>query len=108
LVICCFEGTHQNVRQPTPKRTCALLELLRHSERDGCAFVVIVGASGSGKSSLARAGVAANLLRHGSDNGVEQWRVTFFMPSLCAGDLFGELARTLAEAIPEVRDSQLA
>lgn len=43
------------------EETCDVLQRLRNQEKSGSAFTVIVGASGSGKSSLARGGVAATL-----------------------------------------------
>ena len=63
------------------EETCDLLQRLRDQRRAGCAFAVIVGASGSGKSSLARAGVAATLLQHASDDGVKEWRTAFVLPA---------------------------
>lgn len=66
-------------------------------------FVVIFGGSGSGKSSLLRAGVIPAL----ASGGVERfgaWRRAVFQPSQSSGDLFEGLASALtgAEAIPEI------
>ena len=65
-----------------------------------CAFVLIVGGSGSGKSSLARAGVAARLERRSYDQHV--WRTATFLPGLYHDDLCGGLVTVLLEAVPEL------
>ena len=100
-----FDVEHAPIFHGREEETCELLQRLRDQERAGCAFVVIVGASGSGKSSLARAGVAATLKAHAGDDGVRQWRTAFLTPSLETGSLCSGLARTLAEALPELGDS---
>jgi WD40 repeat protein len=66
-------------------------------------FVVIFGGSGSGKSSLLRAGVIPALV----SGGVERfgaWRRAMFRPSQSPGDLFEGLAIALTglAAIPEI------
>ncbi|MFM9960028.1 MAG: hypothetical protein ACKV2Q_02245, partial [Planctomycetaceae bacterium] len=61
-----FDVRHADIFCGRDEETCDLLQRLRDQRRTGCAFAVIVGASGSGKSSLARAGVAATLLQHAS------------------------------------------
>jgi WD40 repeat protein len=66
-------------------------------------FVVIFGASGSGKSSLLRAGVIPAL----TTGGVERfgaWRRAVYQPSQSSGDLFEGLASALTgtDAIPEI------
>jgi WD40 repeat protein len=66
-------------------------------------FVLIFGASGSGKSSLLRAGVIPALVA----GGIEQftsWRRAIFQPSQSSGDLFEGLATAFCgpTAIPEI------
>jgi WD40 repeat protein len=66
-------------------------------------FVVIFGGSGSGKSSLLRAGVIPAL----ASGGVERfgaWRRAVFQPSQSSGELFEGLATALTgpAAIPEI------
>ena len=75
-----FDVRHADIFRGRDEETCDLLQRLRDQRRAGCAFAVIVGASGSGKSSLARAGVAASLLQHTSDDGVKEWRAAFLLP----------------------------
>jgi tetratricopeptide (TPR) repeat protein len=99
-----FDIRHAPIFYGRDEETCDLLQRLRDQERAGCAFACIVGASGSGKSSLARAGAAATLMQRSYDDGVKEWRAAVFLPSLAAGDLFAALARSLAGQLPELRE----
>ena len=103
-----FDVRHAPIFQGRDEETCGLLQRLRDQQRIGCAFVAIIGASGSGKSSLARAGVAASLLQHAGDDGVKQWRAIFFLPALEADDLFLRLTRAVAQAVPDLGGSENA
>ncbi len=81
-----FDIEHAPIFFGRDEETCDLLQRLRDQEREGCAFACIVGASGSGKSSLARAGIATALLRRTrSMTGVKEWRVAVLLPSLEIG-----------------------
>lgn len=71
--------------------------LLRRTQQGEPAFVCIVGASGAGKSSLARAGVAASLAE-----GAEGWRVATFLPRDSDGLLAEGVGRSLWAAVPEL------
>jgi hypothetical protein len=66
-------------------------------------FVVVLGASGVGKSSLARAGVAADLTAPGVVAGVASWRIAVVEAADLAADLFAGLAAALQRpgALPE-------
>jgi WD40 repeat protein len=66
-------------------------------------FVVVFGASGSGKSSLLRAGVIPALVNAGVER-FGSWRRAIFRPSMSSGDLFEGLAVALCDeaAIPEI------
>src|SRR5262249_8320612 len=66
-------------------------------------FVLIFGSSGSGKSSLLRAGVIPSLLASGID-GIGLWRRAVMQPSQSGGDLFDGLAAALLkpDAVPEL------
>jgi ABC-type glutathione transport system ATPase component len=59
--------------------------------------VLILGASGSGKSSLAMAGVLPLLVKPGTIEGVGLWRRVVFRPGgqTEVGDLFDRLAAAL-------------
>jgi len=101
-----FDVDHISIFHGRELEIARLTERLRERVReDGCGFVVIVGASGSGKSSLARAGVAASLLHWNLDDSVSQWRYALLTPLACEGDLLGGLIRALdvKGALPELR-----
>ena len=110
-----FDTEHAAIFHGRDEETCDLLQRLRDQRRAGCSFVVIVGASGSGKSSLARAGVAASLLEYAGDDDVNEWRVGMLIPSLRemrqdesedkCGDLCSLLTGTLAEVLPDLGNS---
>lgn len=75
------------------------LELLREAAGRGCAFLLILGASGAGKSSLARAGVLPDLAMPGTLAGVDGWRVAVLRPG---PEPLAALAGALFEAVPEL------
>ena len=99
-----FDVDHEPIFRGREEQVCEILQRLRQCADAGCAFVVIVGASGSGKSSLARAGVAAHLLHFNLDETVRCWRCAVFSPGMGDGALFAGLARALssAGALPEL------
>jgi tetratricopeptide (TPR) repeat protein len=72
-----------------------VLGLLRRQAAGGRAFVLILGMSGGGKSSLARAGVLPMLTQPGVIEGVGHWRRAVFRPSDVRGDLFLGLATAM-------------
>ena len=89
----------------------AVLTQVRQRAIDGCAFCLIFGGSGVGKSSLARAGVLPLLLRPGVIEGIGLWRYAVFQPrdgSAEKPDLFLALARSLLAtgALPEMVSAQ--
>ena len=72
-----------------------VLDLLRRQAAGGRAFVLVLGMSGGGKSSLARAGVLPMLTQPGVIEGVGHWRRAVFRPSDVRGDLFVGLATAM-------------
>ena len=68
------------------------------------AFVLVLGMSGSGKSSLVRAGVLPRLGQPGVIRGVGLWRRAILRPGDASGDLFEGLASALMapDALPEL------
>ncbi len=74
-----------------------LMKLRRQAER-GAAFVLIMGMSGGGKSSLARAGVLPLMLHPGVLGRAPGWRHASFRPSDGHGDLASALIAALAQA----------
>jgi hypothetical protein len=100
-----FEFEHAPVffgREPDVAR---VIDALKTQASKGAAFVLVIGASGAGKSSLACAGVVPALLRRGTVPDVTLWRRAALRPSgLKDGDLFDTLVRALFEpaALPEL------
>ena len=86
---------------------CEVELRLRRRAASGNASVVIVGASGLGKSSLARAGIVHSLTRENFDENVKAWRFAAMQPGAAGGDLFAALVRTLTNqaALPELREN---
>jgi tetratricopeptide (TPR) repeat protein len=80
-----------------------LMKLRRQAER-GAAFVLIIGMSGGGKSSLARAGVLPLMLQPGVLGRAQEWRQASFRPSDGHGDLALALVKALAQpqAVPSL------
>jgi predicted Ser/Thr protein kinase len=81
-----------------------VLGALRAQAASGRAFVLVLGMSGSGKSSLLRAGVLPRLLEPDTALGLALWRRAILRPADAAGDLFDGLATALTrpEALPEL------
>src|SRR5207249_11279790 len=77
---------------------------LRNQALNGSAFVLILGLSGMGKSSLARAGVLPLLTKPGVMEGVSLWRRAVMRPSDVPGHVFEALAAALLRenALPEL------
>ena len=104
----------------TRARDAVTKSLRKRAKEEACPCILIYGASGSGKSSLLRAGVLPQLLRPGPawDDGpdVDQWRWAVFRPTdtPLGGDLLDGLARALLSqgaenqlgqrALPELAD----
>jgi WD40 repeat protein/energy-coupling factor transporter ATP-binding protein EcfA2 len=67
-------------------------------------FVLILGSSGSGKSSLARAGVLPMLTNPGVIEGANAWRTAIFKPADAPGDPILALVQSLTDhrALPEL------
>lgn len=70
----------------------------------GRAFVLVLGASGAGKSSLVRAGVLPRLCQPGFIRGVKGWLRAICTPGAKGGDPFAALASALVEgtALPHL------
>ena len=88
----------------TKERDEILGTLQTRSIEENKPFVLIFGASGSGKSSLLRAGVMPWLCRPGVIERVDLWRSVIFRPTDCPGDLLQALAEALLSpnALPEI------
>jgi tetratricopeptide (TPR) repeat protein len=87
-----FDFEHAPIFFGRTKAIANVLEALRKQAADERAFVLVLGMSGGGKSSLARAGVMPMLTQPGVIEGVGLWRRAIFRPSDVQGDLFLGLA----------------
>ena len=87
-----------------------MLEALEAQVRAQRPFVLVVGASGSGKSSLVRAGVLPLLAQPGTIEGIGLWRWAVTRPGAggSGGDCFDALAAALLEspALPALEDPE--
>src|SRR5271166_667896 len=91
-----FYGRDAAVRQA--------IEQLAANAAEGTAFLLVLGASGSGKSSLVRAGLLPELSVPRSVSGVGAWRRVIFRPSASPHDLFEGLAGHIARSEREYPD----
>ena len=104
-----FDQQHSTVFCGRGNEVCELLTAFRRRSTDGCSFVLILGASGSGKSSLARAGLAPAVSTSTGDNGeaaTTTWRQALFFPGEATGDLLAGLSTCLTTALPELVHSR--
>ncbi|MFT3810629.1 MAG: hypothetical protein QM698_11985 [Micropepsaceae bacterium] len=74
----------------------AVEQIVRNAS-EGRAFLLVLGASGSGKSSLVRAGLLPNLFARGVADGAGLWRRVVFKPGDADGNLFAGLVKALTE-----------
>jgi hypothetical protein len=91
-------------------RDRAIRTILRETQKNanaGCAFLLILGRSGSGKSSLIRAGLIPTATQAGIVDGIDFWRTTVVLPTIdLSPDPCEGLAHTLCEdnVLPELLD----
>lgn len=95
-----FEPEHSAIFFGRERAEREVTEALVQAAEAGCAFLLVLGSSGTGKSSLVRAGVLPNLTAPGVVAGVEAWRWCLFRPGLAGGDILDGLARSLVEQEP--------
>ncbi len=105
-----FEYEHAPLFFGREQEVCDLQIRLRQQAGAGCAFVLLVGASGSGKSSLARAGVAPAVAQFDREDEAAEWRRAVFTPGIHRDDLLLGLVRALAapHALPELAGENFA
>jgi starch phosphorylase len=96
-----YDFKHSPIFYGRDAATRQAVEQLAANAAAGAAFLLVLGASGSGKSSLVRAGVLPDLAVPNAIPGVRAWRRVLFRPSASPGDLFAGLARQIVQADPE-------
>jgi WD40 repeat protein len=94
-----FDFEHAPIFHGRTRAIGGVLEALEAQVRAQRPFVLVVGASGSGKSSLVRAGVLPLLTQPETIEGVGLWRWSVTRPGAggSGGDCFDALAATLLE-----------
>jgi len=90
-----FDYEHAPVFFGRTKAVSDILQALRDQAVDNCPFVLVLGMSGGGKSSVVRAGVLPMLTRPGVMEGIDLWRRAIFRPTDVPGNLFTGLANSL-------------
>jgi WD40 repeat protein len=99
-----FEFEHAPIFFGRTQAVGAVCEALKRQAALDRAFVMVLGMSGCGKSSLVRAGVLPVLTQPGIVEGVDLWRRCVFRPGDSESDPLEALAHALvsAEALPEL------
>jgi tetratricopeptide (TPR) repeat protein len=90
--------------------TARAVEAWSEAARRGTQFLLVVGASGSGKSSLARAGLVPRLTTPGVFDAVDAWRVAAMRPGESPDGPLVALAHALMQAtadLPKAEEGRL-
>jgi WD40 repeat protein/class 3 adenylate cyclase len=98
-----FEFDNADLFFGRARANAACIERLEQLSADGTAFLLIYGMSGSGKSSLLRAGLLPSITRPGTVAGIASWRRCLVRPSE-GPDAVASLAAGLLrqDALPEL------
>lgn len=101
-----FELQHAPIFFGRIRERNELRELLSRRADAGCAFVLVLGASGSGKSSLVRCGLLSDLKLPGMIGRVALCRHAVFRPSDAKEDLIAGVAAAILgpTALPELAE----
>jgi WD40 repeat protein len=99
-----FEPHHSSIFFGRTTATSAVVKAVRDRDARGEGLVAVIGASGSGKSSLVRAGVLSLLTTPGVMPGVGLWRQAVVVPGERDADPFRGLAAAVTDggALPEL------
>ena len=81
----------------------ARLRLAAAAKR-GTAFLLVGGGSGTGKSSLAAAGILPDVVAHEIDEAVSKWLHASFTPAALGGDPALGMGRILWSAVPKLAE----
>ncbi len=99
-----FDVEHASIFFGRTRAVSEVLGALRQQFANEKAFVLVLGMSGCGKSSLVRAGVLPLLTQAGIIQRTSLWRRAILRPSDSTGDVFHGLAAALVrpDALPEL------
>jgi len=102
-----FELEHAALFFGRTGATTAAVEKLQDQARKGTPFLLLLGMSGGGKSSLAQAGILHMIMQPGVIDGVSSWGWAVFRPGDGRGNLLLVLAHALCSstALPELGDA---
>jgi hypothetical protein len=78
------------------------VDALKDAAERGTAFLLLIGSSGSGKSSLARAGLVPRLTTPGVVSAVDRWRVAVMRPGERTGEPVLALAQRLFDGTKDI------
>jgi hypothetical protein len=101
-----FGPEHEQIFFGRTRARNDLRELLARQVERGVAFVLVIGASGSGKSSLAKAGLVPDLAEAGMIGRVGVVRTAIMRPGIAA-DPLAPLVAALLGALPELSSAPL-
>ncbi len=106
-----FDFEHRDLFAGRARAAMEVREALRLQATAGRGFVLVMGMSGGGKSSLVRAGVLPDLVQPGVIEGIGLWRRIVLRPAETHGDFFRGLAeallsgnRELGTGLPELAE----
>lgn len=101
-----FEFEHADIFFGRTRATEDIINQLRKQHEKGHPFVIVMGMSGSGKSSVVHAGVLPLMIQPGVIEGVSEWRRAVMKPSDNGGKLLETLAQALTDTagLPELID----
>ena len=104
-----FDFDHADLFFGRARAIAACTDRLEQLAASGRAFLLIYGMSGSGKSSLLRAGLLPAIIRPGAVQGIALWRRCVIRPSE-GPDAIASLAAGLlrSEALPELAEERSA
>ena len=99
-----FDVEHAPVFFGRTRAVAAIKDRLQRGAENGCAFVLVFGMSGCGKSSLVRAGVLPTITQPGIIDGIGLWRYGIVRPTDSPNDPLLMLAHGLCDAkgLPEL------
>jgi hypothetical protein len=99
-----FDSEHENLFFGRTKEIHEIIEALLKQAADNRAFLLILGSSGSGKSSLIRAGVIPMLTRPGVVENIIEWRQAVVRPTDSDQGVCHALLKGLvqSQALPEL------